>query len=129
MRAFHHLGVFTYRFRWVILLVWAGLLVASAFFAPELSGRLKGGGFEGSNSEAERVQDIMSEEFGLSPATLIVVFDGEGLSARGERFRKAEALALEEVREMPDVSRATTYADTQDERLVSDDGKDRKSVV
>ena len=108
MRAFHHLGVFTYRFRWVILLVWAGLLIASAFFAPDLSGRLKGGGFEGSNSEAETVQDIMSEEFGLSPATLIVVFDGNGLSARDERFRSAEARALDVVREMPDVRRVTT---------------------
>ena len=89
MRAFHHLGVFTYRFRWVILPVWSVLLIAAAFFAPDLSGRLKGGGFEGSNSEAERVQDLMSEEFGVSPATLIVVFEGDGLSARGEEFQSA----------------------------------------
>src|SRR3712207_5153654 len=129
MRAFHHLGVFTYRFRWVILLVWAGLLVASAFFAPELSGRLKGGGFEGSNSEAERVQDIMSEEFGLSPATLIVVFDGEGLSARGERFQSAEERALEGVREIPEVRSVTTYADTRDARLVSEDGKKAYALI
>jgi RND superfamily putative drug exporter len=129
MRAFHHLGVFTYRFRWVILLVWAGLLIASAFFAPELSGRLKGGGFEGSNSEAERVQDIMSEEFGLSPATLIVVFDGKGLSARGERFQSAEVRALDGVREMPDVRRVTTYAGTRDARLVSEDGEKTYAVI
>jgi uncharacterized membrane protein YdfJ with MMPL/SSD domain len=129
MRAFHHLGVFTYRFRWVILLVWAGLLIASAFFAPELSGRLKGGGFEGSNSEAERVQDIMSEEFGLSPATLIVVFDGKGLSARGERFQSAEVRALDGVREMPDVRRVTTYAGTRNARLVSEDGEKTYAVI
>src|SRR3712207_6382920 len=129
MRAFHHLGVFTYRFRWVILLVWAGLLVASAFFAPELSGRLKGGGFEGSNSEAERVQDIMSEEFGLSPATLIVVFDGEGLSARGERFQSAEERALEGVREIPEVRSVTTYADTRDARLVSEDATKTYALI
>ena len=52
MSTFHSLGVFTYRLRWVVLLLWAAVLIASAFFAPELSGRLKGGGFEGSNSEA-----------------------------------------------------------------------------
>jgi hypothetical protein len=48
------------------LLLWGGLLIASVFFAPELSGRLKGSGLEGSNSVAERVQEIMAEEFGVS---------------------------------------------------------------
>ena len=52
MRAFQFLGLFSYRFRWPILAAWAALVVASLFFAPDLSGRLKGGGFEGSNSEA-----------------------------------------------------------------------------
>jgi putative drug exporter of the RND superfamily len=60
LRVFQLLGLFAYRFRWAILLVWAVLVIASMFFAPDLSGRLKGGGFEGSNSEAERVQNLMS---------------------------------------------------------------------
>src|ERR687898_1258316 len=100
MKAFHRLGVFTYRFRWVILVVWGGLLVASAFFAPELSGQLKGGGFEGANSEAERVQDVMSGEFGLSPATLTVVFTGDGIPARSEEFQRAQENALANVRKL-----------------------------
>ncbi len=129
MRAFHRLGVFVYRFRWPILLLWGALLIASAFFAPELSGRLKGGGFEGSNSEAERVQDLMSEEFGVSPATLIVVFDGGDLSARGEEFRSAQERALAEVREMPEVRYVSTYADSQDPRFISEDGKKAYAVI
>ena len=129
MRAFHRLGVFTYRFRWGILLLWGALLIASSFFAPELSGRLKGGGFEGSNSEAERVQDIMSDEFGVSPATLIVVFEDDGLSARNEEFRSAQERALDDVREMPEVRHVTTYADTRDPRFVSEDGKKAYAVI
>jgi RND superfamily putative drug exporter len=129
VRTFHRLGVFTYRFRWVILLLWGGLLIASVFFAPELSGRLKGGGFEGSNSEAERVQDLMSEEFGVSPATLIGVFDGDDLSARGEEFQSAQERALDEVREMPEVRYVTTYADTRDPRFISEDGKKSYAVI
>src|SRR5215213_5330436 len=105
------------------------LVIASVFFAPDLSGRLKGGGFEGSNSEAERVQDLMSEEFGVSPATLIVVFDGGHLSARGEKFRKAENQALSEVREMPEVRYVTTHADTHDPRFISEDGKKAYAVL
>ena len=129
MRAFQLLGLFAYRFRWAILLVWAALVIASAFFAPDLSGRLKGGGFEGSNSEAERVQNLMSEEFGVSPATLIVVFEGDGLSARGEEFRSAQDEALEGVRRMPEVRYVTTYADTQDARFISGDGEKGYAVV
>ena len=129
MKVFQRLGTFTYRFRWVILLSWATLLVASVFFAPGLSGRLKGGGFEGSNSEAERVQELMSKDFGVSPATLIVVFDGDGLSARSEKFRSAEARALEGVREMPEVRNVSTYADTHDPHFISRDGEKSYAVI
>jgi RND superfamily putative drug exporter len=129
VRAFHRLGVFTHRFRWVILALWGALLIASALFAPDLSGRLKGGGFEGSNSEAERVQDLMSEEFGVSPATLIVVFEGDGLSARSEEFRNAEAQALEGVRDMPEVRYARTYADARDPRFISEDGEKAYALI
>jgi putative drug exporter of the RND superfamily len=104
-------------------------VIASVFFAPDLSGRLKGGGFEGSNSEAERVQDLMSEEFGVSPATLIVVFEGDGLSARGGEFQGAQEEALEGVRRMPEVRYVTTYAGTQDARFISDDGKKAYAVI
>jgi RND superfamily putative drug exporter len=113
----------------MILLAWSVLLIASAFFAPELSGRLKGGGFEGSNSEAERVQDLMSEEFGISPATLIVVFEGDGLSARGAEFRSAEARALDGVRTIPEVRDVRTYADMQDARFISEDGKKAYALI
>jgi RND superfamily putative drug exporter len=129
VRVFQLLGLFAYRFRWAILLVWAALVIASVFFAPDLSGRLKGGGFDGSNSEAERVQDLMSEEFGVSPATLVVVFEGDGLSARGKEFRSAQEEALDGVRRMPEVRNVTTYADTQDARFISEDGENAYAVV
>jgi RND superfamily putative drug exporter len=129
VRDFYGLGVFTYRFRWVILLAWGVLLLVSAYFAPDLSERLKGGGFEGSNSEAERVQDLMSEEFGVSPATLIVVFEGDGLSARGEEFQSAQERALAGVGEMPEVRYARTYADAQDARFISEDGKKAYALI
>ena len=129
MRAFQLLGLLAHRFRWAILVTWAMLVIASVFFAPDLSGRLKGGGFEGSNSEAERVQDLMSEEFGVSPATLIVVFEGNGLSARGEEFQRAQKEALEGVRRMPEVRDVRTYAGTQDTRFISDDGEKAYAVI
>ncbi len=129
MSVFHGIGVFAYRFRWAILLVWAGLLIAASFFAPDLSGRLKGGGFEGANSEAERVQDLMTDEFGASPAALTVVFTGDGLKARSKEFQDAQERALADVRKLDDVRNVASYAGSRDPRFISEDGKKSYAVV
>jgi RND superfamily putative drug exporter len=129
MSVFHNIGVFAYRSRWAILLLWGLLLISSSFFAPGLSGQLKGGGFEGANSEAERVQDLMSGEFGLSPATLTVVFAGDGIPARGEEFQKAQENALADVRKLDNVREVVSYADSEDPRFISDDGNKSYAVV
>jgi putative drug exporter of the RND superfamily len=126
---FHSIGVFAYRFRWAILLLWGMLLITSSFFAPGLSGKLKGGGFDGANSEAERVQDLMSGEFGRSPATLTVVFAGDGIPARSEEFQKAQENALAGVRKLDDVGQVISYAGSKDSRFISGDGKKTYAVV
>src|SRR5918998_2853760 len=129
MSVFHSMGVFAYRFRWAILLLWGLLLISSSFFAPGLSGKLKGGGFDGANSEAERVQDLMSGEFGRSPATLTVVFTGEGIPARSEEFQKAQENALADVRKLDNVRQVISYAGSRDSRFISEDGKKSYAVV
>ncbi|MEW6637664.1 MAG: MMPL family transporter [Actinomycetota bacterium] len=130
MRIFELLGVFAYRFRWTVLILWGVVLVASAFFAPDLSGRLKGGGFDGAGTEAERVQDVMVEEFGVSPATLTVVFRSrEDLPARSEEFQEAQRAALAALREMPETGFVTSYPDTEDPRFISRDGQESYAVI
>src|SRR5829696_42172 len=126
---FHSIGGFSYRFRWALLLFWGLLLVSSAFFAPELSGRLKGGGFEGANSEAEKVQELMTDEFGRSPATLTVVFTGNGLPARSEEFQNAQEEALAGARKLDDVRQVVSYAGSGDDRFISQDGKKSYAVI
>ncbi len=129
MRGFYHLGAFAYRFRWAVLVAWALILLTSAFFAPDLSGRLKGGGFEGSNSEAERVQNVMSDEFGVSPAALTVVFTGDGLDARGDEFQAAQEDALERVRGIDEVRYVASYAGSKDGRFISRDGEKSYAII
>jgi RND superfamily putative drug exporter len=129
LRIFHNIGVFAYRYRLAILLAWGGLLITSAFFAPDLSGRLKGGGFEGANSEAERVQNLMTEEFGASPAALTIVFTGDGMPARSEAFRDAEDRALDRVGRLQDVNQIASYGGSKDPRFISDDGKKSYAIV
>lgn len=129
MRIFYRLGRFDYRWRWAILAFWAALVAAGAFFAPRIGGELEGGGFDGAGTEAERVQDIMVDKFGVSPATLTIVFDGGGLPARSEEFQRAEREALEPLREMDEVRYVSTYATTGDRRFISEDGEETYAVV
>ncbi len=105
------------------MLVWGTLILVSAFFAPGLSDRLKGGGFEGADSDAEKVQDILAEEFGASPSTITVVFDGEGLEAQSDEFREAEDAALDQVRELDAVTEVFSYSESQDPRFISESGE------
>ncbi len=129
MKIFERLGVFTYHYRWAVLVVWAVVLGASAFFAPNLSDRLKGGGFDGSGNEAERVQETMVDEFGVSPATLTIVFEGDGLNAKSDDYQKAEAQALKDVRKLDEVRFVTTYADTKDDRFISKNKEKSYAVI
>ena len=129
MRIFYSLGRLAYRYRWFVTLFWGALLLAGAFFAPNLSDRLKGGGFDGANSEAERVQDIMLEEFGASPSTLTIVFEGDGLSAESTEFREAQDIALDEVRELEEVSNVISYSETRDSRFISESGKRSYALI
>ncbi|MCA1717496.1 MAG: MMPL family transporter [Actinobacteria bacterium] len=129
MRIFYALGRLVYRYRWFVLLVWGALLVSGAFFAPNLSDRLKGGGFEGANSDAERVQEIMANEFDASPSTITVVFEGDGIDAGSEEFQEAQNAALDEVRELDEVSSIVSYSDSEDPRFLSESGERSYALV
>jgi putative drug exporter of the RND superfamily len=129
LNQFARLGPFAYRHRWAILLFWAVVLVTATLFAPKLGGQLKGGGFDGSGGDSERVQDVMNEEFDLSRSTLTIVFESEDLSAKSEKYQRAEDEALEPLREMEEFRSVTTYADTKDQRFVSEDGNKTYALV
>jgi RND superfamily putative drug exporter len=129
LNVFARLGPLAYRHRWPILMFWAVVLVTAALFAPKLGGQLKGGGFEGSGRDSELAKDLMVEEFGLPRANLVVVFEGEDLSARSEEYQRAEDEALEPLRDMEQIRSVTTYADTKDQRFLSEDGNKTYALV
>ncbi len=129
MKVFYSLGRIVYRYRWFVLLVWGVLLLAGAFFAPNLSERLKGG-FGSAGSEAQRVQDVLIEEFGVSPVSITVVFNGAaGLSAESQEFQEAQNAALDEVREIEGVGSVISYSETGDSRFISESGERSYALV
>ena len=97
-------------------------------FRAEARRPAKGWGFEGSGRDSELAKDLMVEEFGLPRATLVIVFEGDNLSAeRG--IPRAEDEALEPLRNMEDIRSVTTYADTKDQRFLSEDGSKTYALV
>jgi putative drug exporter of the RND superfamily len=129
LNLFARLGPIAYRHRWPILLFWTVVLVTAALFAPKLGGQLKGGGFEGSGRDSELARDLMVDEFGLPRATLTIVFESDNLSARSKEYRRAEDEALEPLRNMEHIRSVTTYADTKDQRFLSEDGNKTYALV
>jgi len=119
----------TYRHRWFVVLFWVALLSAGAFFAPNLSDRLKGGGFEGANSEAEQVQDIFFDDFDASPSNLTIVFEGDELSAESREFQEAQNAVLDKVRELDVVRDVTGYSETNDPTFISKSAERSYAVV
>jgi len=129
LRIFYVLGRFTYRRRWFVVLAWVALLLVSAFFAPNLSDRLQGGGFNGADSEAEQVQDMLFEEFDVSPSNLTIVFEGDGLFAESSGFQEAQNAALDEVRGLDEVRDVTGYSEANDPTFISKSGERSYAVV
>ena len=130
MSGFNAIGRLIYRFRWLVVLLWGLVVLGSAFFAPNLAERLKGGGFEGAGTESERVRDITIEDFGASRARILIVFEGDGSPpARSEEFQQAQNAALEGVREIEETRFVATYSDAADERFISEDGNDSYAAV
>src|SRR5918995_5981798 len=130
MSGFNAIGRLTYRYRWIVVLLWGLVVLSSAFFAPNLAERLKGGGFEGANTESERVRDVMIEDFGASPARLTIVFEGDGSPpARSEEFQREQNASLEGVNEVEETRFVATFSDSEDERFISEDGEDSYAVV
>src|SRR5918995_6588877 len=72
---------------------------------------------------------LISGEFGLSPASLTVVFTGDGIPARSEEFQRAQEDALAGVRKLDDVRQVISYAGSKDARFISEDGEKSYAVV
>jgi RND superfamily putative drug exporter len=71
----------------------------------------------------------MVDEFGLPRATLTIVFESDNLSARSKEYQRAEDEALDPLRDMEHIRSVTTYADTKEQRFLSEDGNKTYALV
>nr|WP_285856849.1 MMPL family transporter [Mesobacillus subterraneus] len=84
-------------------MVWVGIIVFFGFFALQLPSVLSGNGFE-FDGEYKKTKEIIEEDFGQHPSSVIVLYENEGeasdekwKSSIKNSFEKAEQLAADSV--------------------------------
>ena len=118
---FFSLGRRIYRGRYAVLASWALLLALSAPLAPRIGGLLQPGGLSSQALEAQRASAVLQRELGYNPASIVVVFTSDRLTADDPRWVAAEKMALSAARELPEVASVTTR--DQNLRQVASDGR------
>jgi RND superfamily putative drug exporter len=120
---FSRWGAFVYRFRRPIALITLLVGLAATTLASQASGELSSGGWLARSSESSHVSDRLADEFDAGRSSLIVLFRSDGLGeATSPEFQAAVAEALAEIREDERVTGIVGYAETGDERFISDAG-------
>jgi uncharacterized membrane protein YdfJ with MMPL/SSD domain len=117
-------GAFVYRFRRPISIVAILLAVASSTLASRTSEALSSGGWLDTDAESAVVAERLDAEFGAGRSSVIALFRAvePGADATSTAFQGAIADSLAGVATDDRVSGIVGYAETQDERFISQAG-------
>lgn len=120
---FAKLGRLSYRYRALVIAIWAVLLLLSLISAPRLDSVLKGVGTAYEAGEASRAERLLHQELKIDPDPLTIVFERQEPL---DKNRSVEQL-LTEVRRLPAVSSVTSAAERPEYR--SADGRTEYSII
>jgi RND superfamily putative drug exporter len=121
------LGRHVYRRRWLIIVLWGLLLVASVPWLPLVPSALKVGGFANEQAESARARTALREDLGFTPVSLVAVFRSDTLPATDPAFGAHMRTSLEPLRALPNV-RAIVYPDLNP-RQIGRDGHTAYALV
>ena len=122
------LGLLVVRFRWLVVVLWAVVLVLALLFAPRASSVLKGG-FGDADVESRRGLEIMTDRLGLPEASLNVVFSSPTLEATDPAFVEEMQRVLRPLEALPEVPRVITHYGSGNPALISRDGQAAMALV
>lgn len=124
---FLKIGHLTFRWRKLIVVLWALIFLASIPFLTRIQEPLKVGGFSSPNTEAAQASALLEQELDLSPSTIVVIFQSETLRATDQAFTAQVDAALAPVGDLPHVTDIITPV--QDPSLISKDGRTAYALV
>jgi uncharacterized membrane protein YdfJ with MMPL/SSD domain len=127
---FSRWGAFAYRFRRPIVLVTVVFAIASAIVGAGVTSALSAGGWVDPTSESAAVSTRLATEFGAGRGSLVVLFEGQpGSDARSPNAQQAIGASLARLAADSRVEDLVGFAQTGDDRFVSDDLRSSYVVV
>ncbi len=128
MSAFHRLGMFCARYRWVVIGAWLALLAIALPFAPQLPGALRSGGFSLTDLEASQARLLLEDELHVPPSAMVILIQSQTEARAGDpEFELAAAQALARLPAAEHVSGVLTH--NLSPRQVSADGRTVYEIV
>lgn len=121
------LGRFAFHYRWVIIVLWVIAFLAAIPFLLRIEEPLKVGGFSSDHTEAARAADVLQNELGFSPSTVVVIFQSETLRATEPKFQAEVRAALANIASLPNVT--SVVLPSAELGLISKDGRIAYAVV
>ncbi|MEX0763474.1 MAG: MMPL family transporter [Dehalococcoidia bacterium] len=107
------LGRVLYRRRYVVLAVWALVILLSLPFAPRAGDQLKPGGFSNESFPSVQARELMQERLGLSTISVELIFQHEDWTPFQPEFMEAVSAAADPLRDLPEVISVRTHLDDQ----------------
>jgi RND superfamily putative drug exporter len=124
---FERLGRFAHRRRWLVVGLWAVLLLIALPLAPQASGVLHAGGFNLADLESSRARTVLHDELGLPESALVLVYSSSTSQAGQASFDSATAAARAAISGAPYVAQVLSYPFAPSQ--VSSDGRTAYDVV
>lgn len=100
-KGFYAWGVWMYRLRWAMVILWGVLLLCSATFAADATKLLKDNGFTPHGSESERGMSMLGDTLGIPETTISIVYQSEGTDLTTPEWQSKLMASLEQVTELP----------------------------
>jgi putative drug exporter of the RND superfamily len=128
---FARLGATMARMRWIVLAIWAViLLVTGGFLAPNTASVLRAGGYFLPGSESARADELLGEEFNAATLNnLIIVFQSEEMTADSPRYAAEVQGALDQVAAIEGVTSIASFYNTNNPALLSADRRTTVALV
>ena len=126
---FAALGRFDYRFRKVLPLIGLALVIGLNVWANFSGGTLIQGGWVIPGSQEQKAADVLTDRFGPTETTLLLIFKDPDGDAASPAFQATVKDSLADIATDPEVERVVTYADAPAAALLSKDGASTLAVV
>ncbi|MQF69911.1 MMPL family transporter [SAR202 cluster bacterium AD-804-J14_MRT_500m] len=124
----YRIGQLTYRLRWVIIVVWAGLFVLSLNFALKVPSLLQSG-FGDMDTESRQALKLLADKLNITESGFIIVFSSLDMTIDDPRYIHEMESVMAPLNKLPEIIRMDTFYDGGTNEMISPDRRTVYAVV